>query len=290
MKLVRHTEKETIMDAVEFKNVSFSYGSGTFALKNINFAVKEGEFIAVLGHNGSGKSTLARLINGLLEADSGEITVFGLPVSDRKNLFEIRKSVGIVFQNPDNQMVASIVEDDIAFGAENIGLPREEIGKRITFALDAVGMQEFRHATPTRLSGGQKQRIAIAGVLAIRPKVMILDESTAMLDPRGRREVMQVVSRLNKEEGMTVILITHFMEEALMADRAIVMNKGEIVMEGTPADIFERHEELETYNLALPRIGYICQKLREGGMNVADTLDAEKLAEEIAQCVSERNI
>ena len=290
MKLVRHTEKETIMDAVEFKNVSFSYGSGTFALKNINFAVKEGEFIAVLGHNGSGKSTLARLINGLLEADSGEITVFGLPVSDRKNLFEIRKNVGIVFQNPDNQMVASIVEDDIAFGAENIGLPREEIGKRITFALDAVGMQEFRHATPTRLSGGQKQRIAIAGVLAIRPKVMILDESTAMLDPRGRREVMQVVSRLNKEEGMTVILITHFMEEALMADRAIVMNKGEIVMEGTPADIFERHEELETYNLALPRIGYICQKLREGGMNVADTLDAEKLAEEIAQCVSERNI
>ena len=290
MKLVRHTEKETIMDAVEFKNVSFSYGSGTFALKNINFAVKEGEFIAVLGHNGSGKSTLARLVNGLLEADSGEITVFGLPVSDRKNLFEIRKSVGIVFQNPDNQMVASIVEDDIAFGAENIGLPREEIGKRITFALDAVGMQEFRHATPTRLSGGQKQRIAIAGVLAIRPKVMILDESTAMLDPRGRREVMQVVSRLNKEEGMTVILITHFMEEALMADRAIVMNKGEIVMEGTPADIFERHEELETYNLALPRIGYICQKLREGGMNVADTLDVEKLAEEIAQCVSERNI
>ena len=278
------------MDAVEFKNVSFSYGSGTFALKNINFAVKEGEFIAVLGHNGSGKSTLARLINGLLEADSGEITVFGLPVSDRKNLFEIRKNVGIVFQNPDNQMVASIVEDDIAFGAENIGLPREEIGKRITFALDAVGMQEFRHATPTRLSGGQKQRIAIAGVLAIRPKVMILDESTAMLDPRGRREVMQVVSRLNKEEGMTVILITHFMEEALMADRAIVMNKGEIVMEGTPADIFERHEELETYNLALPRIGYICQKLREGGMNVADTLDVEKLAEEIAQCVSERNI
>lgn len=290
MKLVRHTEKETIMDAVEFKNVSFSYGSGTFALKNINFAVKEGEFIAVLGHNGSGKSTLARLINGLLEADSGEITVFGLPVSDRKNLFEIRKNVGIVFQNPDNQMVASIVEDDIAFGAENIGLPREEIGKRITFALDAVGMQEFRHATPTRLSGGQKQRIAIAGVLAIRPKVMILDESTAMLDPRGRREVMQVVSRLNKEEGMTVILITHFMEEALMADRAIVMNKGEIVMEGTPADIFERHEELETYNLALPRIGYICQKLREGGMNVADTLDVEKLAEEIAQCVSKRNI
>lgn len=290
MKLGGTTEKRNIMNAVEFKNVSFSYGSGTFALKNINFAVKEGEFVAVLGHNGSGKSTLARLIDGLLEADGGEISVFGADVSDRKKLFEVRKNVGIVFQNPDNQMVASIVEDDIAFGAENIGVPREEIGERISFALSAVGMEEYRHATPTRLSGGQKQRIAIAGVLAIRPKVMILDESTAMLDPRGRREVMQVVSRLNKEEGMTVILITHFMEEALMADRAIVMNRGEIVMEGAPSEIFERHEELETYNLALPRIGYICNKLREGGMDVKDTLDVEQLAEEIAQCVSKRNI
>lgn len=278
------------MKAIEFKNVSFSYGSGTFALKNIDFAVEEGEFVAVLGHNGSGKSTLARLSNGLLEADGGEVCVFGLPVSERKNLFEIRKNVGIVFQNPDNQMVASIVEDDIAFGAENIGVPREEIGERISFALGAVGMEEFRHATPTRLSGGQKQRIAIAGVLAIRPKVMILDESTAMLDPRGRREVMQVVSRLNKEEGMTVVLITHFMEEALMADRAVVMNRGAIVMQGAPAEIFERHEELETYNLALPRIGYICNRLREGGMAVEDTLDVDKLAEEIAQCVSKRNI
>ena len=274
------------MNAIEFRGVDFAYSAdGAFAIKNLNFTVKEGEFVAVLGHNGSGKSTLARLTDGLLSADKGEIVVFGIPMTD-KNLYEIRKQVGIVFQNPDNQTVAAIVEDDVAFGAENIGLPREEIGNRIDFALRAVGMEEFRHSTPTRLSGGQKQRIAIAGALALKPKVMILDESTAMLDPHGRKEIIDVVTRLNKEEGMTVLLITHFMEEALLADRAIVMNKGEIVMEGTPSDIFERHEELVTYNLALPRIGYICKQLQAGGLNVSDTLDYHQLAEEIAKCVS----
>lgn len=278
------------MKAIEFRNVGFCYENGGFAIEKLNFSVEEGEFVAILGHNGSGKSTLARLCNGLLEADRGEVEVFSKPVSDKKNLYEIRKNVGIVFQNPDNQTVASIVEDDIAFGAENIGLAREEIGERISFALKAVGMEDYRHSTCTRLSGGQKQRIAIAGVLAIRPKVMILDESTAMLDPRGRKEVMDVVTRLNREEGITVLLITHFMEEALRADRAIVMNRGEIVMQGTPQSIFARHEELETYNLALPRIGYICNRLREGGIPVADTLDEEQLAEEIAQCVSRRSI
>lgn len=273
------------MKAIEFRNVDFSYTEeGAFAIKNLDFSVEEGEFVAVLGHNGSGKSTLARLTDGLLSADNGEISVFGIPMSD-KNLYDIRKQVGIVFQNPDNQTVAAIVEDDVAFGAENVGLPREEIGKRIDFALKAVGMEEFRHSTPTRLSGGQKQRIAIAGVLALKPKVMILDESTAMLDPRGRREIIDVVTRLNKEEGMTVVLITHFMEEALLANRAIVMNKGEIVMEGTPTEIFERHEELLTYNLALPRIGYICKQLQAGGISVPDTLDYHMLAEEIAKCV-----
>lgn len=273
------------MKVIEFKDVSFSYGNEAFAIKKLNFSVEEGEFVAVLGHNGSGKSTLARLCDGLLSPDEGEITAFGMPVGG-KNLYEIRKNVGLVFQNPDNQTVASIVEDDVAFGAENIGLPREEIGERISFALAAVGMEEYRHSTPTRLSGGQKQRIAIAGVLALRPKVMILDESTAMLDPRGRKEIVDVVTRLNKEEGITVLLITHFMEEALLADRAVVMNKGEIVMEGAPAEIFERHEELLNYNLALPRIGYICKKLQEGGVSVSDTLDTEVLAEEIAKCVS----
>ena len=277
------------MKAIEFENVSFSYEEGgSFAIKNLNFSVEEGEFVAVLGHNGSGKSTLARLTNGLLQADGGTIRVFGEALTD-KNLFDIRKQVGIVFQNPDNQTVASIVEDDIAFGAENIVLPREEIGKRIDFALSAVGMEEFRHATVSRLSGGQKQRIAIAGVLAVMPKVLILDESTAMLDPRGRREIIDVVTRLNREQGITVLLITHFMEEALRASRAIVMNRGEIVMQGTPQDIFERHEELITYNLTLPLIGRICRDLRAGGLPVADTLDAGRLAEEIASCVSSQN-
>ena len=270
---------------LEFRDVSFSYGEDAFAIKNINFSVERGEFVAVLGHNGSGKSTLARLTNGLLSADKGEIRVFQNVLTE-KNLFEIRKDVGIVFQNPDSQAVASIVEDDVAFGAENVGLPRADIGKRIDFALHAVGMESYRTSAISRLSGGQKQRIAIAGVLALKPRIMILDESTAMLDPRGRREIMEVVNKLNKEEGITVLLITHFMEEALLCDRAIVMNRGEIVMQGKPRDIFERHEELITYNLALPRIGYICKRLREGGIDIEDTLDTEELAKGIAKCVS----
>lgn len=277
------------MKAIGFENVNFSYGSGAFSVKNLNFSVEEGEFVAVLGHNGSGKSTLARLCNGLLTADDGEITVFGKTLG-AKNLFEIRKDVGIVFQNPDNQTVASIVEDDVAFGAENVGVPREEIRKRIEFALSAVGMEEYRNATVSRLSGGQKQRIAIAGVLALKPRVIILDESTAMLDPRGRKEIVNVVKKLNEEEGITVLMITHFMEEALLANRAIVMDKGKIVMEGAPAEIFERHEELLKYNLSLPRIGRICKELQAGGVAVSDTLDPETLAEEIAKCVSSPSV
>ncbi len=181
------------------------------------------------------------------------------------------------------------MEDDVAFGAENIGLPREEIGRRIDFALSAVGMEDCRDATVSRLSGGQKQRVAIAGVLALKPKILVLDESTAMLDPRGRREIMDVVKRLNAEEHITVVLITHFMEEALLADRAVVMNRGEIVMQGSPADIFERHEELLTYNLTLPRIGEICKKLQAGGLAVPDTLDVETLAEAIGRELKIKN-
>lgn len=273
------------MKAIEFENVSFAYGEGVWAIKNINFSVEEGEFVAVLGHNGSGKSTLARLSNGLLEPDTGTVRVFGEQLT-AKNVYDLRKRVGIVFQNPDNQTVASIVEDDIAFGAENVGLPREEIAERIAFALKAVGMEEYRDSMVSRLSGGQKQRVAIAGVLALKPDVMILDESTAMLDPRGRREIIGVVQKLNCEEKITVVLITHFMEEALLADRAVVMNRGEIVMQGAPAEIFERSEELTTYNLALPQIGYICKRLQEGGFAVPATLDVEELAREVAKCVS----
>ena len=278
-------------DAVVFDGVTFSYSDqASPALNNVSLTVKRGEFLAVIGHNGSGKSTMARLINGLLLPDKGKVSVFGLNTAEGKNPIEIRKRAGIVFQNPDNQMVASIIEDDVAFGPENLGVEREEIGRRIDWALKAVGMEKYRTGTPSRLSGGQKQRIAIAGVLAIKPDIIILDESTAMLDPRGRREVMQVVSRLNREEGLTVILITHFMEEALLADRTIVLNKGEIVMQGTPAEIFLHSERLEAYNLSLPRIGRICKALQRAGIAVADCLTPETLAEEIAAAAEERGI
>ena len=271
------------MEAVRFDNVKYSYrdGGADFAVNGVTLSVGEGEFVAVLGRNGSGKSTLAKLINALLVPTEGSVKVFGMDTSDDKQTFEIRRNAGMVFQNPDNQTVASVVEDDVAFGPENIGVPREEIGRRIDFALDAVGMQEFRHATPARLSGGQKQRIAIAGVLAIMPKILILDESTAMLDPKGRREVMDVVKRLNREQKMTVLLITHFMDEALEADRAIVMHRGEVVMDGAPEEIFARSDELETYNLTLPRAAYVCKKLQAAGMPVADSFTAEELAEAI---------
>ena len=271
------------MEAVRFENVKYSYrdGGADFAVNGVTLSVREGEFVAVLGRNGSGKSTLAKLINALLVPTEGSVKVFGMDTSDDKQTFEIRRNAGMVFQNPDNQTVASVVEDDVAFGPENIGVPREEIGRRIDFALGAVGMQEFRRATPARLSGGQKQRIAIAGVLAIMPKILILDESTAMLDPKGRREVMDVVKRLNREQKMTVLLITHFMDEALEADRAIVMHRGEVVMDGAPEEIFARSDELETYNLTLPRAAYVCKKLQAAGMPVADSFTAEELAEAI---------
>ena len=287
------------MKAIEFEKVCFSYQSeeternadgvfgfgSAFSLDGLDFSVEEGEFVAVLGRNGSGKSTLARLTNGLLSPKSGKITVLGMDATEEKNLFQIRKNVGIVFQNPDNQTVASIVEDDVAFGPENIGVEREEIGRRIDFALGAVGMEAYRHSTTTRLSGGQKQRIAIAGVLALKPRVMILDESTAMLDPRGRKEVMDVVLRLNKEEKITVLLITHFPDEALLADRAVVMNHGKIVMQGKPRDILSKEKELYDCSLVLPKAMKICRSLQKNGVAVADCFDAETLSEEIAKTV-----
>lgn len=291
------------MKTIEFEKVRFSYESDnasktddvfsvdtSFALNGVDFSVEEGEFVAVLGHNGSGKSTLARLVNGLLTPSEGKITVLGLDASNPKNLFDIRKQVGIVFQNPDNQMVASIVEDDIAFGPENIGVPRQEIGERITFALDAVGMSEFRNATPNRLSGGQKQRIAIAGVLALKPRVMILDESTAMLDPRGRKEVLDVVKRLNKEEKITVLLITHFPEEAMLADRAVVMHKGQIVLQGKPQEVLSKGKELEKYSLTLPRPLRICRGLTAGGLSVVDSMQPSEVAESIIHSLQKKDL
>ena len=289
------------MEAIKFEKVYFSYENdeetekqdglfdeGSYALDGVDFTLEEGEFVAVLGHNGSGKSTLARLCNGLLTPNDGKITVFGEDTQDSKKLFDIRKQVGIVFQNPDNQTVASIVEDDIAFGPENIGVPRKEIGERIEFALNAVGMTEFRHATPARLSGGQKQRIAIAGVLALKPRVMILDEATAMLDPRGRKEVMDVVLRLNREEKITVLLITHFPEEALLADRAVVMHKGKIVLQGKPEEILTNEQGLESYSLALPRPVKVCRGLTAGGLPVADGVDEESIADNLCAALKSR--
>lgn len=284
--LTENNSEQAVMPLPEFalqlNNVNFSYEDGASkALNNVSLNVKRGEFLAVLGHNGSGKSTLAKLICGLLTADSGKVTVWGYDPSDKDGVNEVRTHAGVVFQNPDNQTVASIVEDDVAFGPENLGVPRDEIGKRIDWALSAVGMEKFRHATPSRLSGGQKQRIAVAGVLAVKPDVLILDESTAMLDPKGRAEICEVAARLNRDEGMTVILITHFMEEALLATRAVVMNRGEIVSDGAPDEIFRQAEELETYNLCLPEILSICRSIKEQGVEIADCLRADELAEEI---------
>ncbi len=278
------------MPAVKFENVSFAYGEGEKnALENVSLEIGQGEYAAILGHNGSGKSTLARLANGLLLPSSGKVYVLGMDSSERKNLFEIRKNAGVVFQNPDNQTVASIVEDDVAFGPENTGVPREEIGERIEFALRAVGMEEYRHAEAAKLSGGQKQRIAVAGVLALKPKIMILDESTAMLDPRGRREITAVVKRLNRENGITVIAITHFPEEAMEADRAIVLDRGKIVLQGKPEEVLKSEKELLSYHLALPKSVKICRDLRERGLCVSDSLSAFEIASKIASHVVKKD-
>ena len=271
------------MPILSLENVSYSYDKGHKVLKNINLTAEKGEYIAIIGHNGSGKSTLTKLLNGLFVPETGTVTVDGFSSADKKSLFEIRKRVGVVFQNPDNQLVASIVEDDVAFGPENLGLPREEIGKRIDFALDFVGMQEYRHRTPTRLSGGQKQRIAIAGVLALMPEVLVLDESTAMLDPMGRKEVLSVVKKLNVERQTTIIAITHYMDEVTQADRVIVLDKGEIKMQGTPEEIFARREELSSMGLEIPLSARISEKLIKNGVNIPSSLTKENLVEGVCK-------
>ncbi len=269
-----------LMPMIELRNVSYIYNEGAEdekrALTDVSLTIKSGEFVALVGHNGSGKSTLAKLFNGLIEPKSGTVTVDGNLTSDKKKLFDIRKTVGVVFQNPDNQMVASIIEDDVAFGPENLGLKSEEINERVQWALECVGMAEHRRGTPFRLSGGQKQRIAIAGVLAIKPRVMVLDESTAMLDPIGRDEVMRVVTRLNRDEGMTVVMITHFMEEAALADRIVVLGGGKIVGEGGK-EIFKNRELIESAGLELPLAARIAADLRAHGLELDDdiTLPAE---------------
>lgn len=270
--------------AVTFNDVSFTYTAGEpDAVKNLTLSVKRGEFLSVLGHNGSGKSTLARLICGLLTADKGSVCVWGLDPADRKQVNEVRRHAGIVFQNPDNQMVASIVEDDVAFGPENLGVEPSEIVKRVDDSLAAVGMTEYKTATASRLSGGQKQRIAIAGVLAMKPEILILDEATSMLDPDGREDVMSVVKKMN-EDGITVINITHDMSEVALSQRVIALKEGEIIFDGTPNVLFDSTEILKRANLDLPPVGKLKRTLVESGIKIeGDTLDEDELAEEIWQ-------
>lgn len=276
---------------VEFDNVSFYYkvytDEGTVeravGVENVTLSVERGSFVALVGHNGCGKSTLAKLTNGLLVPTKGKVKAFGLDTADENNLFEIRKHVGMVFQNPDNQMVASIVEEDVAFGPENLGVPQPEIVERVQSALEAVGMQDYAKNSPHKLSGGQKQRIAIAGALAIRPQVLVLDESTAMLDPQGRKEVLEVAHKLNAS-GMTVILITHFMEEVLDCDKVIVMNSGKIEATGTPSEIFANGSLLEKVGLQPPRTVALAQKLNRCGFDVsAEITDAKELGGRLCQ-------
>lgn len=240
----------------------------TTALDHVNLDVKEGQFIAILGHNGSGKSTLAKHINGLLRATEGTIWVDGKDVSDEENILEVRQSAGMVFQNPDNQIIASVVEEDVAFGPENIGVPTEEIWKRVEHSLQSVEMTKYRSHSPNKLSGGQKQRVAIAGVVAMEPKCIVFDEPTAMLDPNGRREVIETAHELNKTKGVTVILITHYMEEVVDADYVYVMEKGQIVMDGTPREIFSRVEELKEHRLDVPQITMLAHELRMSGLDI----------------------
>ena len=255
-------------------------------VKGVSLSIYEGEFLAIVGHNGSGKSTLAKLLNGLLAPQQGKVEAFGFDTSG-KDVYEVLRRVGMVFQNPDNQMVASIVEDDVAFGPENLGVPQPEIVERVKWALSAVKMSDYADKTPTRMSGGQKQRVAIAGVLALKPRVIVLDESTAMLDPQGRKEVIDTVMRLNKEENMTIVLITHFMDEVIMADRVIAMDGGRIVMSGTPKEIFSQEDRIKEIGLDLPVISTLAHALNKRGFALdTDIFDVEEPGEEICQSLS----
>ncbi|MEY8237177.1 energy-coupling factor transporter ATPase [Lachnospiraceae bacterium 66-29] len=254
------------------------------ALDEVDLDVKQGEFVAILGHNGSGKSTLAKHLNVLLRPGGGTLWVDGKDAEDADNLWAIRQNAGMVFQNPDNQIIASVVEEDVAFGPENIGVPTDEIWKRVEKSLKSVGMIQYREHSPNKLSGGQKQRVAIAGVMAMEPKCIILDEPTAMLDPNGRREVLEAVERLNKEKGVTIILITHYMEEVICADRVYVMDNGKVVMQGTPRGIFSQVDTLKDYRLDVPQITLLAYELRKEGLQIPEgILTRQELVEAICR-------
>lgn len=261
------------MNLIEFKDVDFSYiideeidGNSNQSrevkvLEGLNLNIEKGSFVAILGHNGSGKSTIAKLTNGILFAKNGQVVVDGQIATQDDSIFEIRKKVGMVFQNPDNQIVSSIVEEDVAFGVENLGFPPEECRRRVDDALKAVGMYDYREKAPTKLSGGQKQRVAIAGIIAMKPQCIVLDEPTAMLDPSGRREVLETVKKLNKEDGITIVLITHYMDEAVQADRVVVIDNGEIKMDDTPQGVFSQVDEIKALGLDVPQSTELVHRL-----------------------------
>ena len=277
------------MEMIKTQDLAFTYPGtedqvNTRALRGVDVTIERGSFVVILGHNGSGKSTLAKTFNAVLLPSGGKVYVEGMDTMDESLLLEIRRRVGMVFQNPDNQIVANVVEEDVAFAPENLGVPSAEIRKRVDDALEAVGMTQFVKHAPHLLSGGQKQRIAIAGVLARKPECIVLDEATAMLDPIGRREVLAAVEKLNREQGITVVLITHHMNEAEHADRVIVMNDGLVVMDGKPREVFTRKKELENIGLAVPDTVSLLFSLREAGMDVpVDAITVEECADVIAK-------
>ena len=264
------------MDFIKVDNISFQYeiteeahrNMGGFVLKDVSFSVKRGEFVALIGHNGSGKSTVAKHLNAMLIPTQGKVYIDGLDTSDEKLTYDIRRKVGLVLQNPDNQLVASIVEEDVAFGPENIGIPPEEIRVRVDEALKAVDMYEYRLHAPHKLSGGQKQRVAIAGIIAMQPDCIVLDEPTAMLDPKGRKEVMDTILKLNREAGITVVMITHYMEEAVLADRVYVIDNGSVLTQGGPVEVFSQVELLKRHRLDVPQATELCYKLRSCGVEL----------------------
>lgn len=283
-------------EAIRAENLQFFYpsqdgGEMVSVFDGLTLSVEEGSFVAVLGHNGCGKSTLAKHLNAVLLPEGGSVRVFGMDTTDENMLIDIRRTVGMVFQNPDNQLVATIVEEDVAFGCENLGLPSDEIRRRVDEALETVGMSKYARHAPHKLSGGQKQRIAIAGTIAMKRKCIIFDESTAMLDPLGRREVMSTIERLNREEGITVLIITHYMNEAAMADKIIVMNKGTVLTSGTPGEVFGNPELLWDAGLDVPQTTELLYKMRKAGYDVPlDIFDVEECARVIADAMKKSGI
>ena len=293
-------EREAMTNIVDAKDLMHEYvrrdeegniQETLMALDHLNLTVKPGKFIAVLGHNGSGKSTFAKHVNALLEPTGGSLWVNGMDVTDEENIFAIRQSAGMVFQNPDNQIIASVVQEDVGFGPENIGVPTDEIWERVEKSLKAVGMWEYREHSPNKLSGGQKQRVAIAGIMAMEPKCIVLDEPTAMLDPDGRKEVLEAVHELNRSKGVTVILITHYMEEVVDADYVFVMDQGKVVMEGEPREIFSHVQELKSHRLDVPQITLLAHELKEAGMDLPDgILTRKELIAAIKEAVGKKRV